>query len=125
MSRFREIKRLARGVLHNEMKVAALYIYGTSDPVECNVRVWLKTENQMVGDLQGFAGAERAEPEDRIRFDINDIPIPRKNGIVSVEAGEAYRIDHLYPVDMGYQTARVVRLSTAEAESLPVPEDYC
>lgn len=123
MSRFRDNKRRARGDLHREMSVPALYISASgADPVPCTVRVWLKTENQMVGELSGFPSAERAEPEDRLRFDITEIAAPRRLAVVSVETGEAYRIDHLYPVDLGYQTARVVRLSAAEAASLPVPE---
>jgi len=111
-----------RGDLHREMSVPAYYIpVPSADPVECDVRVWLKTE-QMVGELPGYQGAERAEPEDRIRIDLAQVPAPRRLGVVSVEAGEAYRIDHLYPADLGYQTARVLRLSAAEAEDLPVRE---
>lgn len=78
----------------------------------------------MVGDLSGLSGsATRAEPEDQIRFDLSDFtaPLRQQTGIVSVEAGEAYRIDHLYPADLGYRTARVTRLSAADAASLPVP----
>lgn len=124
VSRFRDIKRQARGDLHQEMSVPALYILTPStDPVDCTVRVWLKTENQMVGALQSAPGAaERAEPEDRIRFDLTEIASLRRNAVVSVEVGEAYRVDHLYPADLGYQTARVVRLSAAEADGLAVPE---
>jgi len=129
MSRLRDIKRQARGDLHREMSVPAFY-YATPTSltqVACTVRTWLKTENQMTGDLQGFHGAERAEPEDRVRFDLSEFPIlpadrPRRGGIVSVEAGEAYRIDHLYPADLGYQTARVTRLDPADAVGLVVPE---
>ena len=59
--------------------------------------------------------------EDRLRFDLSEIATIRRNAIVSVEAGEAYRVDHLYPADLGYQTARVVPLSAEEATGLPVP----
>jgi len=79
----------------------------------------------MIGDLPGLHGAERAEPEDRLRFDLSDFPPsakPRRHGVVSVEAGEAYRIDHLYPADFGFQTARVTRLSAEDAVTYPVPE---
>lgn len=127
MGRLRDIKRRARGSLHREMSVPALYfVTSTTRPgIECAVRVWPKTENQMVGDLPGVQGAERAEPEDRLRFDLADFPpsrMPRRLGVVSVEPGEAYRIDHLYPADLGYQTARVTRLSAEEAATYPVPE---
>lgn len=104
------------------MSVPAVYIATpAAEPVPCDVRLWPKT-NQMSGELQGFDGAQRAEPEDQIRFDLTEVPAPRRNGVVSVEAGEAYRIDHLYPADLGYQTARVTRLSADEADGLEVPE---
>jgi len=77
----------------------------------------------MTGALPGQQGsAERVEPEDRIRFDLSEVPAPRRGGVVSVEPGEAYRIDHVYPVDLGFQTTRIVRLTAAEAQGLPVPE---
>lgn len=124
MSRFRDVKRRARGDLHREMSVAALYIPAPSaTPVSCTVRVWTKVEQHMVGKLAGLQGvAEMAEPEDRIRFDLAQIPKPYRNAIVSVEPGEAYRIDHLYDADLGYQTARVLRLAASETTALPVPE---
>jgi hypothetical protein len=123
MSRLREIKRRARGDLHREMSVPALYIFPPgADPVACDVRPWLKTENHMVGSLPRHKDeALAAEPEDRLRFDLAQVPAPRRLAIVSIETGEAYRIDFLYPVDLGYQTARVLRLSANEATDLPVP----
>jgi len=105
------------------MSVAALYLAApSSDPVECSVRTWLKTDQ--MADIEGFAGgASMATPEDRIRFHLPDFSAPlRIRAVVSIEAGEAYRIDHLYPVDDQYQTARVNRLTAAEATGLPVPE---
>lgn len=122
MSRFRDIKRRVRGDLHREMSVPALYILAPDvAPVTCSVRVWLKTEAQFNGALQGFEGAQLAEAEDRIRFDITEIPEPQRTAVVSVEPGEAYLIDYLYPADLGYQTARVTRMTAAAAAGLPVP----
>ena len=126
MSRLRDIKRRARGDLHREMSVPSLYfVTPSATPVSCDVRVWLKSENQTSGDLQGFQGAERADPEDRVRFNLADFPPsrqPRRGAVVSVEPGEAYRVDHLYPVDGTFQTARVTRLDRAEADTYAVPE---
>lgn len=125
MSRLRDHKRRMRGDLHREMSVPALYfVTPTATPVPCTIRVWLKTENQMTGDLPGFQGAERAEPEDRVRFDLSEFPcsiLPRRIGVVSVEAGEAYRLDHGYPADLGWQTWRVIPLEAEEAATYPVP----
>jgi len=123
-SRIRETMRRARRDIHSERAVAALYIATTGATARpCTVRTWLKTENNMVGSVSEFSGAQRAEPEDRLRFDLSEISFIRNNAIVSVEAGEAYRVDHVYPPYRGYQTARVVRLNAAEAANLPVPTD--
>jgi len=123
MSRLRDIKRHMRGSLHQEMSVPALYIPAPSaTPVDVTVRVWRKREDPVTGELQSMPGAaQMVASEDRLRFDLSEIPTIRRNAIVSVEAGEAYRIDHVYPADLGYQTARVVPLPEAETSGLPVP----
>lgn len=121
--RFREMKRQARAAVHREMSVAALYIPAPSaTPVPCTVRLWPKIEQQNVS-MQGLTGgANMAEPEDRIRFNLSQFSAKLfPQAIVSIEPGEAYRVDHLYDVDLGYQTARVVRLTAAQAAGLPVP----
>lgn len=123
MNPIRTIKRKARRDLHQHSQVAALYIPApNADPVPCSVRVWRKREDPMASsDADG--SMSMATSEDRIRFFLPELPaIRRVNGIVSVEAGEAYRIEFLYPADDEWQTARVVPLSTAEATGLPVPE---
>ena len=123
MSRLRDIKRHARVALHGEMSVTALYIpAANATPVEVTVRVWRKREDPATGELPSMPGAaQMIVSEDRLRFDLSEIATIRRNAIVSVEAGEAYRVDHLYPADLGYQTARVVPLSAEEATGLPVP----
>lgn len=126
MSRFRDIKRQARRDVHSELYVAALYIpKAGATPVPCTVRVWRKREDPMTGDLPGFQGAaQMAVSEDRIRFFLPELPAIRRVGaIVSVEPGEAYRIEFLYPEDDEWQTARVVPLKDAETIGLPLPVD--
>lgn len=109
-----------RADVHREGAVRALYIPAPSaTPVPCTVRVWLKTD-QFVKTVND--GAQMAEPEDRLRFSLAEFSHALfRNAVVSIEPGEAYRIDHLYPVDLGYQTARVIPLTAAEATGLPVP----
>lgn len=76
----------------------------------------------MASDMQGFAGsAEMVAPEDRICFHLIEFPMLRRLAVVSVDTGEAYRIDHLYDVRGEFQVGRVVRLTIAEAAGLPVP----
>lgn len=125
MPPLREIRSNARGRLHQAMGVAANYLpVPNATPVPLNVRVWRKVDGGMLGDQPGPSGAqnaERAASEDRVRFDLSEIPMLRVNGQVAVSATEAYRIEFLYPVDDGYQTARVVPLLPAQAAALPWP----
>jgi hypothetical protein len=124
MSRLRDIKRRMRGDLHAQASVPALYIpVPNAAPIECTVRVWLKSD-EMTGAAQQNGSAQMTNPEDRLRFDLSEFQAPLRvqTAIISVEAGEAYRIDHLYPADLGYQTARVTRLGLNEAAGLPVPD---
>jgi len=79
----------------------------------------------MGGQLASYQGsAESVEPEDRIRFYRPDFAADlRRNAIVSVAAGEAYRIDHVYPADDEFQSARVIPLTATEADGLPVADE--
>lgn len=125
MGTIRDIKRTARGGLHREMSVPALYIPAPdATPVPVTVRVWRKREDPAIGDMPGSNSTpgQMVVSEDRIRFDLCELSSPRRNAVVSVEPGEAYRIDYLYPADLGYQTARVVPLSATDADGLAVPQ---
>lgn len=125
MTSFRDHKRKARGVLHERHAVPALYIpVPDADPIACTVRVWLKSD-ETTGAADQEGSAQRTNTEDQLRFRLSQFsaPLRSRTGIVSVEAGEAYRIEFLYPTDLGYQTARVTRLSAAEASGLPLPAD--
>lgn len=124
MGRARDLMRDARRDIHSEWMVAALYIpVPGATPVPCNVRVHRKTQDPMTGDLSSMDGAAKsAVPEDRVIFYLPELPaIRRTNAIVSVEAGEAYKIEFLYPPRDEWQTARVTPLSAADANGLPVP----
>lgn len=126
MGRFREIKRQARTVLHAEMSLAALYIpVPNATPVPVTVRVHRRADMPAVGEMQGYAGAaEMFISEDRVRFVRAELPDFLRVGqpVVSVEAGEAYRVEFWYPQDDQFISARVVPLKEAEAAGLPVPD---
>ncbi len=120
-SRFRDLKRKARRTLHSHLEVPALYLATpSSDPVPCNVRLWTKWG--AIGAMsEGWAEMQEATP--RIIFMIDEVPRPRNLAVVSIEAGEAYRIDNTDRPDDITITAHVTRIPAgAELDALPVPE---
>jgi hypothetical protein len=122
---FRSIKRAARRALHQEMRVPAFYIPpGGAESVPCYVRV--HTAFKALGDVKGtsYSYAEREDTVPKIIF-MRDQVLPRRQGVVSVEPGEAYRLDATEPPDDLTITARAVRLTEQEALGLglPVPEE--
>ena len=126
MSSWREHKRRARRDIHREMGVPALLLIDdqvAGDPLL--IRGPHTKRPIMVGDLTG-AGEGWAQREDtapRIIFWRDQLPGPlRKNDVISVEVGEAYRIETVEPVNDQTVTAKVVPLTESQAEGLPVPE---
>jgi hypothetical protein len=121
----RDIKRDARKRLHAGMAVQALYIpVSGHTPIPVTVRPHTKfgAAGRLNNDHQW---AERAEAEPKLIFLASELPAPLrpKTGVVSVEPGEAYRIEAADPVDdAGFITAKVSLITAAEAASLPVPE---
>lgn len=128
-NRFRELKRKARRDLHAHMEVPALYLLTpASIPLPCTVRIWTKwgALGQLAGRDAGWAELMEAEP--KIIFMVDQVPNPRKNALVSIERGEAYRIDHADPADDITVVTKVVRLNPkvdtekSILDALPVPE---
>jgi hypothetical protein len=123
MTGFRDIKRKARRDLHQQAQVPAYYLTAPdAAAVLCHVRLHLTFGR--VGDVKGarLYPAEMENDTPKIRFDLTEISAPKRGGIVSIEAGEAYKIDRMDPVDDEFQTAEVVRLTAAEASGLPIPD---
>lgn len=115
----RDIKRRARLELHRRLSVPALYIPAQGvTPIPCAVRVHTK-----FGALGEPEMAQRVEVEPKLVFLVSELPAPLrvKTGKVSVEAGEAYLIEAVEPRDDITITARVSRLSEADATGLPLP----
>lgn len=125
MGRFRELKREMRNAVHSEASVAALYIPAPSaTPVEVTVRVHRRSDMPNIGESSVYGGeALMAITEDRLRFKRSELPdhLRVKTPVVSVEAGEAYRVEFWYPQDDQFITARVTPLLGEDAEGLPVP----
>lgn len=129
MAGLRDIKRQARRDLHNEMRVPVLYLSTpTATPVPVGARVHSKF--RALGDQPGTSlnSAEREEIVPRIIFFRSDLPAePVRGAIVSVEAGEAYRVDVVLPADDQFVTVRVIQmtptmLATSFPDGQPVPE---
>lgn len=124
MSSFRDIKRDARRVVHENMRVPALYIADPTKPhltVPCMVRV--HTRFGALGGMAGtnFHAAERHEALPQIIFWRDELPTPVRGALVSVEPGEAYRVDHVMPPDDQTITATVVILKASDTTALPTP----
>ncbi|MGN5375806.1 hypothetical protein [Sphingomonas hankookensis] len=125
-SRVREALRRGRRDLHREMSVPALYIpVPNATPIPLTVRPQdLPGANgKPGGGDQGYAQVADLKP--KLVFLAEQVPAPLrpKTGVVSVESGEAYRIEFVHPAHGVTITADVVRLSAAEAAGLPLPVD--
>lgn len=110
--------------LHNALQVPALYIATVlSEPLPVTVRIHGRF--QRLGEIRNsdyFNAAEREDVSPRIIFMREQVAMPARNAVISVEAGEAYSIDRTEPADDISITAFVVRLDADEAAGLPVPE---
>ena len=128
----REIKDAARRDLHEQMKVAALYLDDPTDlvgfpPVPCTVRV--HTMQAPLGEVKGtsFDYAERHEAIPRIVFLWDEVPEPSNGSVVTIKdpatlLKEAYRIDNRHPRDGITVTADVTGMTAAQYAGLPFPE---
>lgn len=128
MSRFRDIKREARRDLHQELEVAALYIAewplpDGATPVPVTVRI--HTSFAALGDQKGtnFNSAEMLDRQPQMIFLREQGVTPRRQAIVSVAPGEAYRIGVVQPADDITIKADIVVMPATQTTGLPVPED--
>jgi hypothetical protein len=121
----RAIKAQARRDLHEAMRVPALYLPDwpgdVEDAIPCHVRV--HTRFEALGDMTGtsLGYAEVTEQTPKLIFWREELN-PSQGGVVSVELGEAYRIQSIDPKDGLTITALVSPMSAAQSIGLPVPE---
>lgn len=129
MNAIREIKRKARRDLHAKMRVAVLYIASPgADPVTLYVRLHTKWDAATMDSGTGNGTmVSRQSIFPKILFMLDELATQgvslRRKGIISVEPGEAYRLDNDEPVDDISVSWIVVALRQDEAEGLPVPSD--
>jgi hypothetical protein len=115
----REQKAAARRDLHAEAAVPALYIYGAEDPVDVTVRIHDKIA--LTGDIPGLATVPYHDEALHLRFLASEIASPKQGAIVSVVAGEAYRLGPSDPAHGETIDVQATRLAASEANGLPVP----
>lgn len=123
---WREQKREAKQIVHDAMHYDALYLPTFPLPTDVEptaVTVRLHTKWGALGDQKGvsFDYATREDVQPKIIFDLKQVT-PARKGIVSVAAGEAYRIDTLEEPDDQWQTAVVIRMPADQTTDLPTPE---
>lgn len=113
MASFREIKRNARRLLHERMKVEVVYVHPSPaiQPIEITVRIHSKMVSH--GDLEGGQYAQIHEIEPRIIFMRDQVTV-RNQALVVVEPGEIYRVITVLPPDDITVTAEVVLLRADE-----------
>jgi hypothetical protein len=124
---FREEKRKAREKLHERLSLVALYLPpdgsgGFLDPIELPARV----HYNMAPGFMSYRFSEsdfsqRLEVEPKIIVMKEDLPNPQRNGVFSVEVGEAYQVESVEPVDDITFKLYVSRIPTDEALLLPTP----
>lgn len=119
----RDKLRRARNGLHRRMSVPALYMPMAGSKSQALITVRVHESWRALGDLKGtnFNYAEVEEITPRIVFLLSELR-PQRNAYVSVGPGEVYRIDVVLPDDDITVTAKVVKLSAAEAKGFPYPE---
>ena len=109
--------------LHLKAQVPAFYIR-TPDAQPVLVHVRLHEAFGQAGKISGARvyPAETENDTPKIRIDLTELPSPVNLAVFSIEAGEAYMIDRLEPVDDQFQTAVVTKMTAAQCADLPVPD---
>jgi hypothetical protein len=126
MPSFRDIKRSARRVLHETMKIPA-YLFATSnaEPISIFVRRSVETV-----DGKAFAGGQPglAQMVDAVptllfmRSELAERGVDlKRNMIITLDEGEGYNLDLALPIDDITVSWRTTRLSAREMDGLPYP----
>lgn len=126
----RDIRRKARRDLHNALRVPALYVPLVGDPVLLHVRDHTRFRvNAIEGAVRSGNGqmADRQEMAPSIIFmraEIQSLGINlTRNGIISIEREEAYRLDNAEaPDDITVKWFVTAITNITELNALPVPE---
>ncbi len=122
----RDIKRFARGKVHEQMSLPLLYI-NSQNPTGILTRARLHKNDGLTGQLRGLAMkvVEAFEESPKAIFSNADLVIAgitlAKGAHISFLPSEAYRIENFYPQDDEYRTVELSRLTIEQSLSLPSP----
>ena len=113
--------------VHVTMGVPALLLRDMEDsnPIPITIRGPHTKRQVKSGDLSGGGEgwAEREDTAPRICVELSEIPFTLTRGhIVSVELGEAYRVDTTATARLGYLWVNVIPLTPQQAAGLPLPD---
>lgn len=132
MADIRDIRRRARRALHDAFKVPVAYIPRTGAPVLLHARDHTKFHvNAIEGAVRSGNGAMvgRREMAPSIVFMRDELAangiILVKGGIISVERGEAYRLDNAEaPDDITIKWFVTAISNLQELNALPLPGEF-
>lgn len=123
-SKFLEIKRQARRIVHQNLRLSAFWFAKAdtlfANPVPLSAR--LHYDYDYAGDLPGtsFSYAERSEQTAIVAIVYTaDAPVMNQNDIISFDRGEAFKIDHLDPPDD--ETVKVHLVRIKNSSNIPKP----
>ncbi len=127
MTSFREFGRKARRDLHDHMRVLVLFFESAgATPEKIHVRLHTKFDpmKAFAGGQTGLATMQDMQPT--IIFDREELAEKglelKRGALLTVAAGEGYKIDNTLAPDDFTVAAVAVRLSQREMQGLPVPE---
>lgn len=132
MTTIRDIRRKARRDLHQHMQIPAAYIPVTGTPVLVYIRDHTKFRaNAIEGGVRSGTGSmvERQEMAPSIIFMRDELATAGvtliKNGIISVETGEAYRLNNAEaPDDITVKWFVTAITQADELATFVVPDDF-
>lgn len=126
MSRFRDQKRAMRRRVQDHLSTPALLLQDSQDTVGLPINIRLHTKFGALGDLAGARNMNPAEFETLIpkvilwRDELIEDP-PRRGRIISVEAGEAYHLNHAEEPDDLTVTVTITKVDPDATVGFPVP----
>ena len=85
------------------MQQAVVYVEDPTNPKSATRVVSARVHHRFdqMGGLKGtsFHTTEREEVKPKAIFLVEEVPKPMRNAVISVDLGEAYRLDHSMPPD--------------------------